>query len=71
MTIDAIPKKNFKGVVTEIGNNAIVRSTGLATTQISSRAHFAQSRANLLVLYRGFVQFVIGEWQQSRQPNDS
>ena len=33
VTIDAIPKKNFKGVVTEIGNNAIVRSTGLATSQ--------------------------------------
>ena len=33
VSIDAIPKKTFKGVVTEIGNNAIVRSTGVATSQ--------------------------------------
>ncbi|HEY7097108.1 MAG TPA: efflux RND transporter periplasmic adaptor subunit [Terriglobales bacterium] len=33
VTIDAIPKKVFKGVVTEIGNAALVRSTGLATSQ--------------------------------------
>jgi len=33
VTIDAIPKKIFKGVVTEIGNAALVRSTGLATSQ--------------------------------------
>jgi HlyD family secretion protein len=33
VSIDAIPKKTFKGVVTEIGDNAIVRSTGVATSQ--------------------------------------
>src|SRR5215467_5424106 len=33
VTIDAIPKKTFQGTVTEIGDNAIVRSTGLATSQ--------------------------------------
>jgi HlyD family secretion protein len=33
VTIDAIPNKTFKGRVTEIGDNAIVRSTGLATSQ--------------------------------------
>jgi HlyD family secretion protein len=33
VTIDAIPKKVFKAVVTEIGNNAIVRSTGVSTSQ--------------------------------------
>src|SRR2546428_384222 len=33
VTIDAIPKKVFHGAVTEIGNNAIVRSTGVATAQ--------------------------------------
>ena len=33
VTIDAIPKKSFAGVVTEIGENAIVRSSGLATSQ--------------------------------------
>jgi HlyD family secretion protein len=42
VTIDAIPKKNFKGVVTEIGNNAIVRSTGLATTQQTSASQEAK-----------------------------
>jgi HlyD family secretion protein len=31
--IDAIPRKTFHGTVTEIGNNAIVRSTGVATSQ--------------------------------------
>jgi HlyD family secretion protein len=33
VSIDAIPKKIFKAVVTEIGNNAIVRSTGVSTSQ--------------------------------------
>src|SRR5881396_574982 len=42
VTIDAIPKKNFKGVVTEIGNNAIVRSTGLATSQQISASQEAK-----------------------------
>ena len=30
VTIDAIPNKTFKGHVSEIGENAIVRSTGVA-----------------------------------------
>src|SRR5581483_3883280 len=33
VTIDAVPNKVFKGRVTEIGDNAIIRSTGVATTQ--------------------------------------
>jgi HlyD family secretion protein len=33
ISIDAIPDKTFKGVVTEIGNTAILRSTGLAASQ--------------------------------------
>ncbi len=33
ITIDAIPNKTFKGRVIEIGNTAIVRSTGLAASQ--------------------------------------
>jgi len=33
VTIDAIPNKIFKGKVTEIGNNAIIRSTGISTQQ--------------------------------------
>ncbi len=33
ITIDAIPNKTFKGKVVEIGNTAILRSTGLAASQ--------------------------------------
>ncbi len=33
IAIDAIPNKTFKGHVTEIGNTAILRSTGLAASQ--------------------------------------
>jgi HlyD family secretion protein len=33
VTIDAIPKKTFKAMVTEIGDNAMVRSTGVSTSQ--------------------------------------
>ena len=42
VTIDAIPKQVFKGVVTEIGDNAIVRSTGLATSQETSSSQEAK-----------------------------
>src|SRR5437660_8078647 len=42
VTIDAIPKKVFKGVVTEIGNNAIVRSTGVATSQQTTASQEAK-----------------------------
>jgi HlyD family secretion protein len=33
ITVDAIPNKTFKGHVSEIGNTAILRSTGLAASQ--------------------------------------
>jgi len=33
VTVDALPGKVFKGVVTEIGSQATLRSSGLATTQ--------------------------------------
>src|ERR1700758_2558929 len=42
VTIDAIPKKIFHAVVTEIGNNAIVRSTGVATSQSTSASQEAK-----------------------------
>jgi HlyD family secretion protein len=42
VTIDAIPKKVFHAAVTEIGNNAIVRSTGVATTQSTSSSQEAK-----------------------------
>ena len=42
VTIDAIPKKIFHGVVSEIGDNAIVRSTGVATSQQSTASEEAK-----------------------------
>jgi HlyD family secretion protein len=42
VTIDAIPKKIFHAKVTEIGDNAIVRSTGVATSQSTSASQEAK-----------------------------
>jgi HlyD family secretion protein len=42
VTIDAIPKKIFHGTVSEIGDNAIVRSTGVATSQQSTASEEAK-----------------------------
>jgi HlyD family secretion protein len=42
VTIDAIPRKIFHGTVTEIGNNAIVRSTGVSTSQSTSSSQEAK-----------------------------
>jgi HlyD family secretion protein len=42
VTIDAIPNKVFHGAVSEIGDNAIVRSTGVATAQQSTTSEEAK-----------------------------
>jgi HlyD family secretion protein len=42
VTIDAIPKTVFHASVSEIGNNAIVRSTGVATSQQASASQEAK-----------------------------
>ena len=42
VTIDAIPKAKFKGIVTEIGNNAMLRSTGVSTAQSTSSSQEAK-----------------------------
>jgi len=42
VTIDALPKKVFKAVVSEIGDNAIVRSTGVSTSQQTSASQEAK-----------------------------
>ena len=42
VTIDAFPRQVFKGTVSEIGDNAIVRSTGVATTQTTSGSQEAK-----------------------------
>lgn len=42
ITIDAIPGKTFKGKVTEIGDNAIVRSTGVSSSQSTTSTQEAK-----------------------------
>src|SRR5947209_12649910 len=42
VSIDAIPKKSFKAVVSEIGDNAIVRSTGVSTSQQTAASQEAK-----------------------------
>jgi len=42
VTIDAIPHKVFHGTVSEIGNDAIVRSTGVSTSQSTSTSEEAK-----------------------------
>lgn len=42
VTIDAIPKKVFHGKVTEIGDNAIVRSSGVSTSQQTTASEEAK-----------------------------
>jgi HlyD family secretion protein len=42
VSIDAIPKEKFKGVVTEIGRNAVLRSTGVSTAQTTSSGQEAK-----------------------------
>jgi len=42
VTIDAVPGKMFKGKVTEIGSQAVLRSSGLATTQSTTSTQEAK-----------------------------
>jgi HlyD family secretion protein len=42
VTIDAIPNKTFAGRVTEIGNIAVLRSTGVATSQTNGTSQEAK-----------------------------
>ena len=42
VTIDAIPKRIFHGTVSEIGDNAIVRSSGVSTSQQTSASEEAK-----------------------------
>src|SRR5437764_386480 len=42
VTIDALPKQIFRGRVTEIGNNAMVRSTGVSTSQTTAGSQEAK-----------------------------
>jgi HlyD family secretion protein len=42
VTIDAVPGQKFKAHVTEIGNNAMLRSTGVSTSQSNSASEEAK-----------------------------
>jgi HlyD family secretion protein len=42
VSIDAIPKQKFKGTVSEIGGNAVLRSTGVSTAQAVSSGQEAK-----------------------------
>src|SRR5579883_2693515 len=42
VTIDAIPNRTFRGKVMEIGNTAIVRSSGLAASQVQTSSQEAK-----------------------------
>ncbi len=42
ITIDAFPKQKFKGEVTQIGDNAVIRSTGVSTAQSTSSSQEAK-----------------------------
>jgi len=42
VTIDAIPGKAFKGKVTEVGTQAVLRTSGLATTQTTASSQEAK-----------------------------
>ncbi len=42
ITIDAMPKQKFKGTVSEIGGNAVLRSTGVSTAQTVSSGQEAK-----------------------------
>ncbi len=50
VSIDAIPKQKFKGIVTEIGRNAVLRSTGVSTAQTTSRGQEAKDFKVVLAL---------------------
>jgi HlyD family secretion protein len=42
VTIDAVPGKTFKGKVTEVGTQAVLRTSGLATSQTTSSTQEAK-----------------------------
>jgi HlyD family secretion protein len=50
ITIDAIPNRTFKGHVIEIGNTAILRSTGLAASQSTISSQEAKDFKVVIVM---------------------
>src|ERR1700687_4500541 len=66
VTIDAIPKKTFKAVVTEIGNNAIVRSTGVSTSQATSASQEAKDFKVVVTLQDPPEDLRAGPWAPAK-----
>lgn len=50
ITIDAMPKDKLKGTVTEIGGNAVLRSTGVSTSQTTSSGQEAKDFKVIIAL---------------------
>jgi HlyD family secretion protein len=50
VTIDAVPGKVFKGRVTEVGTQAVLRTSGLATTQTTSGSQEAKDFKVIITL---------------------
>ena len=42
VSVDAFPNQKFKGIVTEIGRNAVLRSTGVSTAQTTTSGQEAK-----------------------------
>ncbi len=53
ITVDALPDKVFKGHVTEVGDQALLRSTGLATSQSTSGTEEAKDFKVIVTLDPG------------------
>ncbi len=52
VSVDAIPDKVFRGRVTEVGNQALLRSTGMATSQTTSGTEEAKDFKVIVTLDR-------------------
>ena len=50
ITVDAMPKDKLKGTVTEIGGNAVLRSTGVSTSQTTSSGQEAKDFKVIIAL---------------------
>src|SRR5260370_18882771 len=50
VTIDAVPGKVFKGKVTELGSQSVLRKSGLSTTQSTNRTQGAKYLKDVVTL---------------------
>ena len=66
VTIDAIPKKIFHGTVSEIGDNAIVRSSGVSTSQSATASEEAKDFKVVVTLTRSADGFAAGAFDDGQ-----